>query len=213
MAIDFVVLLLFAMAGAVHSFFWEAHALLDGTLMYKTAAVIKRRIREERTSPELKNSKTFINEFLLAVFWRSIVFLAFLIAAHVPMELNWASSNLVAAWGIQMACVAVAWTLFYFLYEYLGTSNERARLKTLFNHDGELIPFTIFLCLANLLYVTAFFLVRHFGTVVYWEDQGWWVVPAASGAVLVALLYGIGQCVPLRHQIHSNRKLRRKMPA
>lgn len=208
MSVDFLVLVPFALAGAVHSFFWEAHPLLDGNVMSKTARKLNRYILQERLGAEIKASRTFVNDLLVAVVWRSIVFLALLIGAHVPMELNWANSNLLIAWGIEMAGVAVAWTMFYLLYEYLGTDKERAELKTLFGRERELVPFTLFLCLANLILVTGFFLVRKFAVAGWWEDGGWYITAAGAGAVLVGLLFLIGQCVPLRkHAIKHRSKV------
>jgi hypothetical protein len=209
-AIDFLCLLPFALGGAVHSFFWEAHVLMDGSSMYRDGKKIDSLIQDEAVDRGLKPGKSFVQRFLVTVFWRCMLFLAVLIAAHVPMELNWAATHILAAMGITLAGVLVSWVLFYALFIFFGTPTERLILKNLFNTDGELIPFTVWVALANLLYVLAYGLLRYYCTTTYWEAHGWWIVPLSSGSILAAGLYGIGQCMPLRHSIDSQRKDRRR---
>ena len=209
-AIDFFCLMPFALGGAVHSFFWEAHVLLDGRVMYMKGKQMNLRIQDESVDRDLKSDRLFVQRFLLTVFWRCLVFLAVLMIALLPMELNWAATHVLEAMAITAAGVLASWVLFYALFIYVGTQQERLMLKNLFNNDGELIPFTVWLGLANLLYVVVYGLLRYYCSLAYWESSGWWVVPLASGTVLAAGLYAAGQCMPLRHSIEDRRKDRRR---
>lgn len=209
MGVFFLSLFPFGWAGEVHSHYWQAHPFLSGKDMYRTAWSLDQQIDDENVSDKKlkrRQNHSFVQKFMGMMFWRSLLTIAVLLAAHIPMELDWARTHIFTAMGIQLGTVAVAWILFYFLFEYIGSDEDRAVFSQLFKHKGELIPFTVVIALFNLLFVAGYALGEHFIAPADWTSLWNWLLPMIAGGVLAVLAFVVGRFVPIREPVTSKTK-------